>query len=42
MNFDLTEEQRSLQALCRDFAKKDILPHRDEWNRAHRFPVAAS
>jgi alkylation response protein AidB-like acyl-CoA dehydrogenase len=39
MDFDLTEEQRSLQALCRDFARKEIVPHRDEWNRARRFPV---
>jgi short-chain 2-methylacyl-CoA dehydrogenase len=39
MDFDLTEDQRSLQALCRDFAKREILPHRDEWNRAHRFPI---
>jgi alkylation response protein AidB-like acyl-CoA dehydrogenase len=39
MNFDLTEEQRSLKALCRDFARKEILPHRDEWNTSGRFPV---
>jgi short-chain 2-methylacyl-CoA dehydrogenase len=39
MNFDLTDEQRALQALCRDFAKKEILPHRDEWNATARFPV---
>ena len=39
MDFDLTDDQRALQALCRDFAKKDILPHRDEWNQSGRFPV---
>ena len=39
MNFDLSEEHRSLQALCRDFAKKEIIPHRDEWNTTGRFPV---
>jgi alkylation response protein AidB-like acyl-CoA dehydrogenase len=39
MDFDLTEEQLSLQALCRDFAKKEILPHREEWNAAKRCPV---
>ena len=38
MNFDLNEEQRSLQALCRDFAKKEIIPHRDEWNSTGLFP----
>ncbi|HLE44885.1 MAG TPA: acyl-CoA dehydrogenase family protein, partial [Methylomirabilota bacterium] len=39
MNFELTDEQRSLQALCRDFARKEIVPHRDEWNANKRFPV---
>lgn len=39
MNFDLTDEQKALQALCREFARKEILPHRDEWNRTGRFPV---
>jgi short/branched chain acyl-CoA dehydrogenase len=39
MNFELTDEQRSLQALCRDFARKEILPRRDEWNATGRFPV---
>ncbi len=39
MDFELNEEQRALQALCRDFAQKEILPHRDEWNTTGRFPV---
>jgi alkylation response protein AidB-like acyl-CoA dehydrogenase len=39
MNFDLADEQRSLQALCREFARKEIVPHRDEWNRNRRFPI---
>jgi alkylation response protein AidB-like acyl-CoA dehydrogenase len=39
MDFDLNDEQRSLQTLCRDFARKEILPHRDEWNTAGRFPI---
>jgi alkylation response protein AidB-like acyl-CoA dehydrogenase len=39
MDFDLTDDQRALQALCRDFARKEILPHRDEWNQTGRFPV---
>lgn len=39
MNFDLSDEHRALQALCRDFARKEILPHRDEWNTTGRFPV---
>jgi alkylation response protein AidB-like acyl-CoA dehydrogenase len=39
MNFDLTDEQRALQGLCREFARKEILPHRDEWNTTARFPI---
>jgi short-chain 2-methylacyl-CoA dehydrogenase len=39
VDFELNDEQRSLQALCRDFARKEILPHRDEWNAAARFPI---
>ncbi len=39
MDFELNEDQRSLQALCRDFARKEIMPHRDEWNASGRFPV---
>jgi short-chain 2-methylacyl-CoA dehydrogenase len=39
MDFDLTDDQRALQVLCRDFARKEILPHRAEWNATGRFPV---
>jgi short/branched chain acyl-CoA dehydrogenase len=39
MNFDLSDEHRALQALCRDFCRKEILPHRDEWNTTGRFPI---
>jgi short-chain 2-methylacyl-CoA dehydrogenase len=39
MDFELTDDQKSLQALCRDFARKEIIPHRDEWNTSGRFPV---
>jgi short/branched chain acyl-CoA dehydrogenase len=39
MNFELTDEQRSLQTLCRDFARRELLPGRDEWNASGRFPV---
>ncbi len=39
MDFELTEEQRALQALCRDFVQKEIIPQRDEWNTSGRFPV---
>jgi len=39
MDFELNEEQRMLQALCRDFAQNEIIPNADEWNRNRRFPV---
>src|SRR5437867_8895266 len=39
MDFELTDEQRALQTLCRDFAEKEILPRRDEWNTSGRFPA---
>jgi alkylation response protein AidB-like acyl-CoA dehydrogenase len=39
MDFELNDEQRSLQALCRELARKEILPRRDEWNASGRFPV---
>jgi alkylation response protein AidB-like acyl-CoA dehydrogenase len=39
MDFELNDEQRALQALCRDFAKKEIIPRRDEWNTTGRFPA---
>jgi alkylation response protein AidB-like acyl-CoA dehydrogenase len=39
VNFELTDDQKALQHLCRDFARKEIVPHRDEWNSSGRFPV---
>jgi butyryl-CoA dehydrogenase len=38
MDFELTAEQREIQALARDFAREQIEPHASEWDRAHRFP----
>lgn len=38
MDFELSREQRDLQAMCRAFAKEVISPYAEEWNRAHRFP----
>jgi alkylation response protein AidB-like acyl-CoA dehydrogenase len=39
MNFDLTEEQRSLQATIREFAQQEIAPRAEEWDREHTFPT---
>jgi alkylation response protein AidB-like acyl-CoA dehydrogenase len=38
MNFDLTEEQRLLQEMAREFAQKDILPVIKTYEASHTFP----
>jgi alkylation response protein AidB-like acyl-CoA dehydrogenase len=38
MDFELTQDQREIQALTRDFARAEIEPHAVEWDREHRFP----
>jgi alkylation response protein AidB-like acyl-CoA dehydrogenase len=38
VNFELSPEQREIQALARDFAAEKIEPHAAEWDRDHRFP----
>src|SRR5262245_39107722 len=38
MDFALTDEQREIQALARDFADAEIAPHAAAWDREHRFP----
>ncbi|MFN2629861.1 MAG: acyl-CoA dehydrogenase family protein [Gaiellaceae bacterium] len=38
MDFELTPEQREIQALTREFARAEIEPHAAEWDREHRFP----
>jgi alkylation response protein AidB-like acyl-CoA dehydrogenase len=38
VDFELTPEQREIQALARDFAKAEIEPHAADWDRAHGFP----
>jgi len=35
---ELTDEQREIRALARDFAERDIAPHAAAWDREHRFP----
>jgi alkylation response protein AidB-like acyl-CoA dehydrogenase len=39
VDFELTADQREIQALARDFARAEIEPHAAEWDREHRFPV---
>ncbi|HEV8462972.1 MAG TPA: acyl-CoA dehydrogenase family protein, partial [Gaiellaceae bacterium] len=38
MNFELTPEQREIQAVARDFAAAEIDPYAADWDRAHAFP----
>jgi alkylation response protein AidB-like acyl-CoA dehydrogenase len=38
VDFELTAEQREIQALARELAAAEIEPHAAEWDRAHGFP----
>lgn len=38
MNFDLTDEQKAIQALCRDFAREVVAPAAETLDREARFP----
>ena len=38
MNFDLTDEQRAIQRLARDFAQNEVAPVAEELDREKRFP----
>jgi alkylation response protein AidB-like acyl-CoA dehydrogenase len=39
MNFELTDEQKELQRVVRDFAASEIAPHVSEWDEASEFPA---
>ena len=39
MDFELSEEQRAIQVLAREFAESEIEPNAADWDREHRFPV---
>jgi alkylation response protein AidB-like acyl-CoA dehydrogenase len=38
VDFDLTQDQREIQALTRDFAQAEIDPNASQWDREHHFP----
>jgi alkylation response protein AidB-like acyl-CoA dehydrogenase len=38
MDFELSPEQREIQALTREFVRAEIEPHAAEWDREHHFP----
>jgi alkylation response protein AidB-like acyl-CoA dehydrogenase len=40
VDFELTAEQREIQAVAREFAAAEIEPHAAAWDRAHAFPPA--
>ena len=41
MDFQLTEEQRQVRDMCRDFAAKELAPNARRWDEQHEFPRAA-
>jgi butyryl-CoA dehydrogenase len=41
MNIQLTEEQRQVQDLCREFAAKELTPNARRWDAEHHFPREA-
>ena len=38
MDFELSAEQKEIQALAREFVGAEIEPHAAEWDREHHFP----
>src|SRR5215207_11311626 len=38
MDFALSDDQREIQSLARDFAQAEIEPHAADWDREHGFP----
>jgi butyryl-CoA dehydrogenase len=41
MNIQLTDEQRQVQDLCREFAAKELTPNARRWDAEHTFPREA-
>lgn len=39
MDFELTEEQRAIRDLAREFAEREIIPHAQRWNEEHGCPT---
>jgi len=38
MNFDLSDEQKAIQDLCRDFAQREVAPRAEAMDREEEFP----
>ncbi|HEU4382485.1 MAG TPA: acyl-CoA dehydrogenase [Anaeromyxobacteraceae bacterium] len=41
MHIELTEEQRQVRDLCREFAEKELTPNARKWDEHHQFPAEA-
>jgi butyryl-CoA dehydrogenase len=41
VDIDLTEEQRQVRDLCREFAAQELAPNARRWDEHHEFPAAA-
>ena len=41
MDFNLTEDQRAIQDMARDFAAAEFAPHAARWDEEKIFPVEA-
>ena len=41
MNIQLTEEQRQVRDLCRQFADAELKPNARKWDHDHQFPADA-
>jgi len=39
MNFELTEVQRDIQKMCRDFAARELIPNAKRWDEHHEWPT---
>lgn len=37
--YELTDDQREMRALVREFAEREIAPHAAEWDQTHTFPT---
>ncbi|MBN1203621.1 MAG: acyl-CoA dehydrogenase [Myxococcaceae bacterium] len=41
MNFELTDVQRDIQRLCREFAARELIPNARKWDETHAWPTEA-
>ena len=41
MNFELTDVQREIQRMCREFASRELTPNARKWDETHQWPTDA-